>query len=236
MRTGDWTPVQWFNPNLPVIASEMDSLPHCVRGDTFAWLPSQPRVPENFDYELSEKGDLFCTISEDIMQTISATPESKGTVKPGRERLAEKYWQYADHVLVAIRFRTTTSRLTAVYSECPALGSAFRPIGVNDKDTAKAYAAFLNSTFGVIQLLNRRSKTLTYAAYETGHMRTLMLPDPATADLAPLLDAFEQVKNTPLQRLSQCAQDPARQTLDHAAAQTLGVAPAQTDQWRKWLS
>jgi len=63
-----------------------------------------------------------------------------------------------------------------------------------------------------------------------------MLPDPATADLAPLLEAFEAVKDTPLQRLSMCAQDPARKTLDHAAARALGIDPATTDQWREWLS
>jgi len=77
---------------------------------------------------------------------------------------------------------------------------------------------------------------LTYPTYSTGQTKSIMLPDPATADLAPLLEAFEAVKDIPLQRLSMCAQDPARKTLDHAAARAIGADPVTTDQWREWLS
>ena len=107
---------------------------------------------------------------------------------------------------------------------------------VNTPEQEKAFAAFLNSSFGVIQMLHRRTKNLTYPSYEARHLKTLLLPDPTKADLAPLLAAFEQVKDTPLERLAMCAQDPSRKILDHAAAKSIGVDPAITDQWRKWLS
>jgi len=126
--------------------------------------------------------------------------------------------------------------LLAIHGKKPALGKGCIAVTVNTPEQEKAFAAFLNSSFGAIQMLHRRTKKLTYPAYEARHLKTLMLPDPATADLAPLLEAFEAVKDTPLQRLSMCAQDPARKTLDHAAARALGQAPATTDQWREWLS
>ena len=67
-------------------------------------------------------------------------------------------------------------------------------------------------------------------------MKTLRLPDPSRADFAPLLHAFEEVKNTPLKRLAECATDPSRKTLDHAAARAIGMQPRETDQWREWLA
>ncbi len=85
-------------------------------------------------------------------------------------------------------------------------------------------------------MLNRRTKMLTYPSYEVGHLKTLMLPDPNKADLAPLVVAFEQIKDQPLQRLANCHNDPARAILDHAAALVIGINPATTDQWREWLS
>jgi len=103
-------------------------------------------------------------------------------------------------------------------------------------DQDKAFTAFMNSSFGAIQMLNRRNKKLTYPSYKIDQLETMHLPDPAQADLQPLIEAFEATKNTPLQRLSQCDTDPVRRTLDHAAAKTLGIDPALTGQWRKWLS
>lgn len=236
VQFGDWSAIQWFNPNLTEVAEELNKLPNCILGDEYRWRPDGRTIRGNFKYEPSDVGDVFCTINEDIMQTISATPESKATPRPTKMKQAEKIWQQADHVLVTCRFRTTTTRLTAIYSETPALGSAFRPIGVYDKETAQAYAAFLNSSFGIIQMLNRRTSKLDYLTYETGHMKTLMLPDPTKANLKPLLEAFEKVKTTPLGRLSECANDEARKILDHAAAKAIGTDPARTDQWREWLS
>ncbi len=236
VKAGDWSPVQWMNPKLADAALKLNTLSNCISGDAYRWRPDGQPIRVTFTYERSDSGDVFCTINEDVMQTISATPESKATTRPKKEREAEKLWQQTDHVLVACRFRTTNTRLTAVYSEKPAIGSAFRPIGVNNKETAKAYAAFFNSSFGVIQMLNRRTRMLTYPAFEASHMKTLMLPDPNKADLTPLLKAFEKVKDIPLKRLSECATDPSRKILDHAAAQALGIDPAITDQWRKWLS
>ncbi|MDD9800793.1 MAG: hypothetical protein OXU29_10110, partial [Gammaproteobacteria bacterium] len=242
VRAGDWSPVQWMNSELANVAQEIKEFPKLTNAGNYRWSSTTQTLPAIFDREevwrgpKKETGNVFCTIDQNAVQTINALPTHKATPKAGEERRAEKSWQDADYALVVVKLSTTSTRVTAVYSETPALGNIFRPIGVMDQEIAKAYVAFMNSSFGILQLLNLRSRKLTFPTYTPSQMRTLMLPDPATADLAPLLDAFEQVKNTPLQRLSQCAQDPARQTLDHAAAQTLGLAPALTDQWRKWLS
>ncbi|MGI9256524.1 MAG: hypothetical protein ACR2PY_06275 [Salinispira sp.] len=78
-----------------------------------------------------------------------------------------------------------------------------------------------------------KSTTLSYPTFS---LATLMLPHPDHADLKPLHSAFNELKRRPLQRLEYCATDPARRALDHAAAASLGIDPAMTDQWRDWLS
>lgn len=238
VAAGNWTPCQWMNPKLAEVADEMNTPAFMANtvlsGDVYKWGPVGRAIRGSFDYERSDAGDIFCTIDESLMQTIQAKPESKATPKKGKEAQAEKLWQQADYALVPTRFSTTSSRVLAVYSDKPALGSAFCPIGIYDKQTAKAMVAFLNSSFGIIQMLNRRTKKLTYPAYEAGHYRTLRLP--AADDLSPLLEAFEKVKSTPLGRLSECENDAARKILDHAAAKVIGIHLETTDQWRQWLA
>jgi len=237
MRAGDWSPVQWFNPKFVEVADEINSMRNLIAaGEICAWNFRQRGLSIFFDKEVADGGNAFCTINEKTMQTISATPETKATPRTEYQAQADNLWRKASQVLIACRFSTTSSRLLAVFCSRPAFGDAFVPMDVHDENHAKAFAAFLNSSFSIIQMLNRRTKKLTYPKYEKGHMKTLMLPDPSTADLAPLLEAFEAVKDIPLQRLSMCAQDAARKTLDHAAARALGIAPATTDQWREWLS
>jgi len=194
-------PVQWFNPNLAHAANEINALPKLISaGDICLADHNEVAFRLTFDYVAGDGDDAFCTISHDIMQTIQAKPESKATPKPGKERKAETLWrEKASRFLIASRFSTTSSRLLALHSEKPARGSGYIAATVNTPEQEKSFAAFLNSSFGAIQMLHRRTKTLTYPAYEAQHLKTLMLPDPATADLAPLLEAFEAVKDTPLQ-------------------------------------
>ena len=234
---GDWTPVQWCNPELAYAAADMDTLPNCIAAGDVYKLARVDKKPAVFVYELDKNdGNMFCEMDADIMQTISAKPETKATVKPGKETQAEKVWAKADYALIANEFSTTSSRLVAVYSEQTAVGTEFRPVGVGDKDVAKAYVAFMNSSFGILQMLNRRTRKLSFPNFEGGHLKTLRLPDPAAADLQPLLDAFDAVKHTPLQRLAAANKDEARRLLDYAAAKSLGVDPKITDRWRDLLA
>ena len=239
MRAGNWSPVQWFNPHLVTVAEEINALPQLIIFENICSLSNAPiTVRLNFDYTLNvgNNRNSFCTIAEDVRQTINSYPETQATPKPGKEHKAVNAWQKATRLLITEHFRTTSTRLLAIYSEKPALSSRYYAMAVKTPEQEKAFAVFLNSSFGIIQMLNRRTSFLDYPHYEVGQLKTLMLPDPNKADLAPLLAAFEKIKDTPLERLAKCAQDPARKILDHAAAESIGIDPAITDQWREWLS
>ena len=241
IRAGDWSPCQWLAPSLPNAILHIEALPNLlVSGEHYKWSPEGRQIRGNFEWDKdsppAEDGNIFRTINMDIIKTMNSKPETKAIPKKGKEKVTERNWQGADHVLVAERFSTTSTLLTAVYSEKKALGSAFRPIGVFDKRLAKAYTAFLNSSFGILQLLNRRSKKLSYPSFETGHLKTLKLPDPEKVDIDKIVRAFEEHKNTPLERLRDCVTDKVRIALDYAVADALGVERSLTDQWREWLA
>ena len=177
IRAGDWTPMQWLNPNLATVAEQINALPLLVMYDKiYVWNYRHQGMHDFFDKTLSDDGNAFCTINKDVMQTINAMPETKATPKTGYENQAANLMNKASSILVARRFRTTTSRLMAVSCEKLAFGDAFVPLGIKNTKQGKAFAAFLNSSFGVIQMLNRRTKTLTYPSYEVGHIKNPNAP------------------------------------------------------------
>ena len=241
MRAGNWSPVQWFNPHIAYAADEISTLPNLITvNDVCVVKDINAGFIMNFNYSINEathgKANAFCTINENIMQKMQAKPETEANSKDNRGQQAASIWGKASRFLMNVRFSTTSTRLSALWAEKPAVGSVVFTIQVENVEQEKAFVAFLNSSFGILQLLNRRSRKLTYINYEVGQIKTVMLPDPSKANLAPLLAAFEEVKDIPLGRLSACANDAARKILDYAAAEAIGIDPAITDQWREWLS
>ncbi len=248
MAEGDWTPVQWYHPNLAYTAHDIPLLapPKLIALADIASIKDIPRTFRgNFIYTIGEshpgKANAFCTINEHIMNTMESDPETEALPRAKKTQRAHALWQQASPLFITARFSTNTSRLMSLHSPRPALGSAWYPIILTPPQRGntryeQALAAFLNSSFGIIQMLNRRTKKLSYPAFALEPLATLMLPHPDHADLKPLHSAFNELKREPLQRLEYCATDPARRALDHAAAASLGIDPAMTDQWRDWLS
>ena len=116
VRDGNWSPVQWFNSKLARIADEMDDLPKLTSINETCSLSNAPiSVRVNFSYKRSDDGNAFCTIGEDVMQTINAKPESKATPVEGKEDKAANVWEKATRFLIAARFSTTSSRLLSFY-------------------------------------------------------------------------------------------------------------------------
>lgn len=246
IQKGDWSPVQWLNSNLAKTIDIIDSYSRLVPIEDILQINST-FIPfmQYFHYEDKSMDDskevkAFCTINEQKMQTIQSAPTHFAVPKVGSESKANNLLARTSYLHLVSRFATTSSRLTAFYSEACYMGSAYYTLEFkqfqNCQDSAKILALFFNSSFGIIQMLNRRTKKLTYPTFEKGHLATLKILDPATIDPTPLLETFEQVKNTPLQRLSQAHVDETRQTIDHAIADAIDFPRETTDQWRLWLS
>ena len=243
MQAGNWTPVQWYSPELVAAIESIESLKDLeISSKNYNWSPGGQEFRGNFIYKPKEANvhrqkNSYCSIAEDCHQSMASPPETWAVARSGKEQMAERLIQKGGHILVPSRVSTTSARMFAVYSEAPAIGSAFRPIDTAAKippHTAKAYTVFLNSTFGILQFLNRRARKLTYPTFETGHLETLLLP--TGKDLDSLTSLFDAVGKHELLRLSEAHQDPIRRALDHAVAQLLGVDPTETDRWRELLA
>ena len=109
IRAGDWSPVQWFNPDLAQAADEIGDLPKMIAAGNIGSIDhNEVAFRLTFDYVAGSGSDAFCTIAEGIMQTIQATPESKATPKSGKERKAATLWkEKASRLLITSRFSTT---------------------------------------------------------------------------------------------------------------------------------
>jgi len=80
----------------------------------------------NFTYEISEgqNPDSCCTINEAAMQTMAARPETQAIPRKGKARQAKIAWNQAQCFLIPARFSTTSTRLLAIHSKKPAIGSS----------------------------------------------------------------------------------------------------------------
>lgn len=150
-------------------------------------------------------------------------------------------WPKASRMLVACKIRGSKIRVTAIHLPKPALGQPFIPVTPlehikSPHETLKAWCAYLNSTPAALSFLNRRQKTLDYSTYSLDQLRSIPVPDPASVDLTPLVDAFERLSRSemlPWPRMPEC---PIRAEIDKAVATVLGLDPAELAEWRKRIA
>ena len=71
----------------------------------------------------------------------------------------------------------------------------------------KAWGAWLNSTPGILGLLARRTKNLTYSAFPLANLRALPCPNPEAVNIQPLIDACDRLKGNELEALPHIAHD-----------------------------
>ena len=65
----------------------------------------------------------------------------------------------------------------------------------------KAWGAWLNSTPGILGLLARRTKNLTYSVFPLANLRALPCPNPEAVNIPPLIDAFDRRRGNELEEL-----------------------------------
>ena len=173
------------------------------------------------------------------MQSFSDYRTSPKAAK--RNYATEVLWPKASKMLVACKIGCYKIRVTAIHLPKPALGQPFIPVTPlehikSPRETLKAWCAYLNSTPATLSFLNHRQKTLGYSSYSLDQLRTFPVPDPASVDLTPLVEAFERLSRSemlPWPRMPEC---PVRAELDEAVATVLDLDPAKLAEWRKRIA
>lgn len=240
MKAGNWTPVQWYSEELVKAAYELENSV-CLEpiGLHHEIGPSGGAIRAAFKKSTkSQNGSIkgFWSISSKLRQTMQCIPEQYAQFKPEKVHLAERYWNKRSHVLLAERYRTTNSRLSALWSASASVGSGWTPVAVDNESRAKALVAWCNSTPTMLMLLNRRSKTLTYPSWSLKQLRSVGVPKHDTPVWETLADAWEEVCNVEMLPLKDAKNCLARKVIDRAAAEALDIEESRIANWRRLLS
>ena len=245
IQRGDWSAALLYDPTLLEAIDTIDAhLGVRLRqlGDMAHVGPAGQRARDAFPSEGGPEGTyaLLWQHQTERQRTIATAPDRHCDPRPQKVRYVKNtLWPMAGHLLLCNRMYPNLVRTPAVWTDERALGSAWTPVNSQDRDAEtheKAWAAWLNSTPGILCLLARRAKKLTYPQFPLASLRTLPCPDPALVDVRALVDAFQRLQDAELQALPTMANDPARAELDAAAATVLGLSPDTLAQWRQRLA
>ena len=235
MAAGDWTPVQWYDAELAGVVRDLEESPLLEKvGVRHEVGPAGRRIHDAYEECGPDDPDavmIFDSIRADLRRTIRGTPESYHRPKASKRKLAARYWGMRSSLLVAIRFRTTTSRLTAICADHPSVGKGWVPVSVRDEREAGALAVWWNSTPCMMMMLNRRSKTLDYPKWSLEHLREIRIPKPDNPGWQHLYETCRTVRDMEVRPLHDAANDPVRKMIDAAAARILGVEPEVIAGW-----
>ena len=247
VRTGDWTPVQWYDGTLADVCWELEhnsSLPleplglrHAIgpmgRAAQNSWRRCSPKEAQEDDRAVR----IFDTISSKVHQALAGTPDQ--WVMPGggkRVHLWQRILDQGSTLLVAERYDTVGGRLTAIYNEQPTFGFGWRPVATTTSEMSKAICLWLNSTPARLLLLNRRAKKLTYPSWSTAHWKQILIPKHDSPGIRRLARAFDAVATQELDPLQLAHADPTRRAIDDAAADALGLERETVADWRSRLA
>lgn len=246
IQAGDWTPCQWYDGGLAhlcreiAISRELEpaGLRHRIG-------PAGRRIQDAFHAcEADAAGGvrLFWSVNSQLRQTMTGHPEAWRTAKAGKERLAARYWRQRSHLLVAQRYRTTTGRITALWTAEPAVGSGWTPVAAGrcgspqGRERAKALTAWWNSTPVRLLLLNQRTRLLDYPSWSLTQLRQIAVPKPENPAWSSLTEAFRESCEMELLPLKDADKCRARRTIDEAAALALNVSRQDVAEWRQRLA
>ena len=240
----DWSAVQWYDPSLYEDAMGLENHPNLeplgaqhkinvmTRDAQYAWRRCTEEEAQRDERRLRIVG----SISAKLRRSMRAEPEQ--WVIPGgqRQHLWEKVKNERSNLLIAEKFDTHGGRLTACYCDEPMFGFGWRPVETQSQEESKALCLWLNSTLARIQLLNRRSKKLTYPTWSTEHWAAVMIPKHNAATIERLAWIWESLKDEELQPMRFGATDEVRIAIDAAAAGAAGLDNALVTEWREKLA
>ena len=159
VRAGDWSPVQWFDPELARAARKVRELPAMARlGDTCELAPPPGG---RFMHAFERVGDgavgpddvaTFDSVSTRLRTSMTGVPDASWRPRPGKDSLVTSYLARAGWVLLAARARTNNAAVVAVWSREKCLGNAYVAVVTKTVRQAKALCVLWNSTPTLLQV------------------------------------------------------------------------------------
>ena len=243
VAAGDWTPVQWFDGALADVAYHLEENEILEpAGQRYGIGPDGRSVQDAYeigDQEASGAIPGFHSVSEKLRRTMRAEPDvwyiPRRRPRRNMDRWIEQSHTQRGHLLVPMRLDTVSGRLTGLWTARPSFGW-WVPVAVGEESTAKALAAWWNSTPARLMLLNRRGRKLTYPTWQVAHLREIRVPKPDNSAWGALKDAFDATCDEELLPMKQAEECAVRAVIDEAAAMALGLSPEVLADWRRRLA
>ena len=139
----------------------------------------------------------------------------------------DQLWPKAGRLLIAERPWLNTVRMLAMWSETNVLSNVWWPVKVDDAQTEKALALWLNSSIGLLTVLATRTSTRgPWVKLKKADLAELPVLDVRALDdarLAALADLFDELAEAEFARLPDMGECSARGRLDEGLARILGL-------------
>lgn len=193
-------------------------------------------VYSHFDKDLERvaTGDEWAspwTHSSKERTMLAITAETPISAKPSHKAKAQRYWARGCNLLIADRVDTTKSRIIAGYSEQPTLSGAFVGYRLDSTAAEKAVAVYLNSTPGLLTMLQGRTRKLTYPRFRKEVMGRW--PVPAKEEqIKSLAHAYDALSLSALDSIPALATDETRRAIDKAVSNAVPSLATHIDGWR----
>ena len=238
MAAGDWFPTQFVRTECEEFFQRLESgewFPTAHNRYVGNLGPAGRRIRDSLTrVDTTQIRYAIWDHKTDIQTTMAAVPASYSYViaKPGKEHLADRYWERRENVLLPARLGLSVTKATAVYSDKRAVGSAFvpyRPIaGDHSQERVnKACVAYLNSSVGVAAMLAVTSnKMILYPNWSLSNMRRLTFPfweRLSAAQIERLASAYDELAHAPMLPLREMLRCDVRKRLDAEAGAALGI-------------
>ena len=211
----------------------VSSLPMCRIKDIGEIGPDRRRLIDGFEvtssltaypmvagHDTEQRRSLVCHPDS----YLSPLAQPKGGRKPG---YGEYLWQSASRLLVSERLRLDTARVAAMRSDERVLSNVFWEIQVEDVETEKSLAVWINSSLGILTILAQRTSTMGgWVAMKKADLGNLPILDPrqlSSAQLQALSDLFDELSDAEFERLPGMSDCAARGALDDGIAEVLGL-------------
>ncbi|MBI4337121.1 MAG: hypothetical protein HY683_04740 [Chloroflexi bacterium] len=190
--------------------------------DGFRLAKGQTAYPAFWSHDAA----TMTTLAQAPNRHLSPLPRAK-TGRPLRR--ATDLWPKAGRLLLAERLWNYTQHVAAIRLDKPVLSNVWWPFSPHTSDDAdeKTLTLWLNSTLGLLLLWSRRLETRgAWVDFKKPMLEQMLVLDTGAlteAQRAALVAAYDRLCQAPLLPFPQMAGDPTRQAIDEAIAGALGL-------------
>ena len=244
MQAGDWSPVQWFDPKLAEAALQIRAASGlCQLNALYDMGPAGRRIRDAFERVTDASSTtsdvaVFDSISSDLRVALAGDPDAVWRPRPGKERMVRSYLAQTGWMLLMNRADTHAASVVGVCASAKGFGSGLMPVVTETHEQAKALSVVWNSTPVLLQLLNMRTKKLTYMNWSVAQLGSVRVPTSLgdAGEQATLVASYDRLCRERLQSWAHADTDSVRHEIDDGVAEAYGISAGVLADWRERLA